>query len=191
MRKAATSVSVSQCPCGTFATKRSPRAERPWWRTILVVTAVSSMNTSRGATSLGCSAFSSARAAATSGRSCSAACRVFFEGDVVTLVEAPDRANTGFMLLHATQPRTNLLERQVRLRCDEVEQPLPVLLKRRAAMAGSGLGVDAAGPRPPLNPGDRSRCADAEQTRRLPRALARLDNRDRPHSQVLRISQRH
>jgi hypothetical protein len=27
----------------------TPRAERPWWRTILVVTAVSSMNTSRGA----------------------------------------------------------------------------------------------------------------------------------------------
>src|SRR5450432_1568116 len=48
------------------------------------------MNTRRRALSDGCSALSSARAAATSGRSCSAACRVFFEGDVVTLIESPD-----------------------------------------------------------------------------------------------------
>jgi len=56
---------------------RSPRGERPRCRTILVVTAVSSKKTRRGASSLDCSTFSSARAAATSGRSCSAACRVF------------------------------------------------------------------------------------------------------------------
>src|ERR1700685_4234801 len=50
------------------------------------------MNTRRRALSDGCSAFNSARAAATSGRFCSAACRVFFEGDIVTLIESPDRA---------------------------------------------------------------------------------------------------
>src|SRR5271170_2707338 len=61
----------------------------------------------------------------------------FFEGDVVTLVEAPDRANTGFVLLHSAQPCTNLLKCQVRLRGDQIEQPLPVLLKLRAAMAGA------------------------------------------------------
>lgn len=131
------SVSVFQWPCGTFETRRSPRGERPWCRTIFVVTAVSSMNTRRGASRRGCSAFNSARAAATSGRSCSAACRVFFEGDVVTFVEAPDRANTGFVLLHGAQPRTNLLKRQVRLRGNQIEQPLPVLLEPRAACQAS------------------------------------------------------
>src|ERR1019366_4672295 len=119
MRRAAMKVSVFQWPCGTFETRRSPRGERPWCRTIFVVTAVSSMNTRRGS-----SAFNSARAAATSGRSCSAACSVFFKGDVVTLVEAPDRANAGFVLLHGAQPHTDFLKRQVRLRGNQIQQPL-------------------------------------------------------------------
>src|SRR5215475_16176375 len=111
------------------------------------------MKIRRGASSLGCSALSAARSAATSGRSCSAACKVFFKGDVVTVVEAPDRADASFLLLLLAQPRADLLERQVRLGGDEVEQPLLVPLERRpAAVAGAGLGIDAARRRPPLNP---------------------------------------
>ena len=53
------------------------KPEGQFAQTIFVVTAVSSMNTKRGALREGCSAFSAARAAATSGRSCSAACRDF------------------------------------------------------------------------------------------------------------------
>src|SRR5688572_6544364 len=109
------------------------------------------MNTRRGARSLGCSAFSSAREAATSGRSCSAACRVFFDGDVVTLIEPRDRALAGLQLLLSAQSYAHLIERQVGLRCHEVEQPLLVLLERRTAVACTGLGIDASRRRPALH----------------------------------------
>src|SRR6202163_3517329 len=191
MRSAATSVSVFQWPCGTLATRRSPRGERPRCRTILVVTAVSSMKTRRGASSFDCSPFSSARAAATSGRSCSAACRVFFERDVVTIVEAPDRARSNLELLRAAEPQADVIKRQVRLRGDKIEQPLLMLVQRRAAMAGAGLGLDAAGRRPALDPADRRRGTDVEQTCRLPRTVTLLDDRDDPHPQVFRVSLRH
>src|SRR5262245_37161951 len=101
------------------------------------------MKMRRGAWSLGCSDWSTARSAATSGRSCSAACSVFFKGDVVTIVEAPDRADTRFLLLLLAQPCADLLERQVRLGGDEVEQPLLVLLERRAAVTSTGLGISS------------------------------------------------
>src|SRR5277367_1315335 len=191
MRSAATSVSVFQWPCGTLATRRSPRGERPRCRTILVVTAVSSMKTRRGASSLDCSAFSSARAAATSGRSCSAACRVFFERDVVAFIEAPDRGRSGFQPLFRLEPRAYLFERQVRLRCDKIEQPLPMHLERRAAVARAGQCCHAARRRPALDPADRGRSAETKHPRRFPSALALFDKRDRPHPEVLRVSLRH
>src|SRR5438067_1736993 len=82
------------------------------------------MNTRRGASRRGCSALSSARAAATSGRSCSAACSVFFEGDPMALVEAPHRARCGFLLLLGAKAHADLIERQVGLRRNKIEQPL-------------------------------------------------------------------
>src|ERR1700688_4321231 len=179
MRSAATSVSVFQWPCGTLATRRSPRGERPRCRTILVVTAVSSMKTRRGASSLDCSTFSAARAAATSGRSCSAACKVFFERDVVAFVEAPDRGRTGFQPLLALEPRANLFERQVRLRCDQIKQPLAMLLERRATVARAGQCRYTARCRPALDPADCGRGAKTEQPRRFPSALAVFDKRHR------------
>jgi len=45
---------------------------------------------------LDCSTFSSARAAATSGRSCSARAEFFFERDVVAFVERQTEVRTGF-----------------------------------------------------------------------------------------------
>ena len=90
------------------------------------MTAVSSMKTRRRASSLDCLAFSSARAAATSGRSCSAACNVFFERNGVAFVEAPDRRRPDLQPLPGLQPRANLIERQVRLLGDQIEQPLPM-----------------------------------------------------------------
>src|SRR5262245_38285717 len=131
------------------------------------------MKMRHGASSLGCSALSAARSVATSGRSCSAACKVFFKGDVVTVVEAPDRANASFLLLLLAQPRADLLERQVRLSGDEVEQPLLVPLERRPAVAGAGLGIDAARRRPPLNPANCRRRAPP-LARSLPLPLSRL-----------------
>jgi hypothetical protein len=48
-----------------------------------------------------------------------------------------------FVLLHGAQPCTNLLKHQVRLRGNQIEQPLPVLLEPQAAVAGAKLRRDA------------------------------------------------
>jgi hypothetical protein len=69
---------VRQCPCGTAATKRSPRGARPCVRAMFVAAQVSSRKTSLCASSFGRRAAQAARASATSARSCSAARRRFF-----------------------------------------------------------------------------------------------------------------
>ena len=78
-RRPATKVMVFQCPCGTYPTNRWPRRLRPLSRTILVLVAVSSMNTSRAGSSRPCSRIHRRRARATSARSCSAARRLFLK----------------------------------------------------------------------------------------------------------------
>ena len=188
MRSAATSVSVFQWPCGTLATGRSPRGERPRCRTILVVTAVSSIKTRHGARSFNCSTFSLARAAATSGQSCSAACRIFFERDVMALVEAPDRRRTGFQPLLGLEPRAYLFQRQVRLRCDQIKQPLAMRLKRRAAVARAGRCRYTARRRPAFEPADCGRGAQTS-TRAASRLLSPSSTSATARApEVLRIS---
>src|SRR3978361_1519958 len=191
MRSAAISVSVFQWPCATLATRRSPRGERPRCRTILVVTAVSSMKTRRDATSLDCSTLSSARAAATSGRSCSAACKVFFERDVVAFVKAPDRGRTGLQPLLGLEPRPNLVNRQIRLRCDQIKQPLAMRFERRTTVTRAGQCRDIARCRPAFDPADRGRGAETEHPRRFPSALAVFDKRHRTPPEVVRVSYYH
>src|SRR5262245_2857426 len=110
------------------------------------------MKTRREALSAGCSAFNSARAAATSGRSCSAACRTFFKRDLVPIVEPPDRAGGDSELLLATQSVADLLQRQIGLLRHQIEQPLLVSLERRAAVPGAGLLPR----RCPFSPTDRA-----------------------------------
>src|SRR5262245_36953774 len=180
MRSAAPYVSGFQWPCGTAPTRRCPRGERPYCRTIFVVTAVSSIKIRRRGSRAGCSALSSARAAATSGRSCSAARRVFFEGNVVSIVEPPDQTYGYLHLLLGTQPRSDFFERQVRLCGNEFQQPPLVPLERRAAVARARLRFDAACLHPTPAPADRGRGASFEQSSRFPRALAILEDRNRP-----------
>src|ERR1700685_3635028 len=120
-----------------------------------------------------------------------AACRVFFEGDIVTLIESPDRAPPGLELLFADKPRADLVERQVGLRSDEGEQPPLMRLERRAAMAGARLRRDASRVRPAFEPADRSRNANIEQTCRFSPALACLDHTDHPSPKIVRVSLPH
>src|ERR1700730_6419344 len=61
---------------------------------MFVLTAVSSRNTSRAGSSRPCSRIQHRRARATSARCCSAARRLFFKGDVMTVKEPPERAPT-------------------------------------------------------------------------------------------------
>src|SRR5437868_173003 len=94
-RRAATKVMVFHVPSGTLPITRSPRGARPLSRTRFVLTAVSSINTSRAGSSRPCSRIQRRRARATSARSRSAACRLFFKGDVVTMEKTGERAAAG------------------------------------------------------------------------------------------------
>lgn len=69
---------VFQWPCGVVSINRVPRGERPQRRIMFVLVAVSSMKTSLSGFNDPRSAHHVARASATSGRFCSAACTVFF-----------------------------------------------------------------------------------------------------------------
>jgi hypothetical protein len=94
-RKAATKVIVSHDPSGTVPITLTPLGARPLSRTRFVLTAVSSRNTSRAGSRKPCSRIQRRRACATSARCRSAACRLFFKGDVVAVEKAPERAAAG------------------------------------------------------------------------------------------------
>ncbi len=76
-RRAATKVIVSHLPSGTAPITRTPRGARPLSLTMFVLTAVSSINTSRAGSSIPCSRIQRRRARATSARWRSAACSTF------------------------------------------------------------------------------------------------------------------
>src|SRR6516162_9319977 len=128
-RGAATKVIVFQWPCGTWPTSRSPRAQRPYSRTILVLAEVSSMNTGRAGSNMRCFFHPAPPGAGPSARSCSAARNAFFERDLVTLKEPPYRGAAAWNLV-PTHRRNHLIQRQVRLLIDQGEQKLRMLLQR-------------------------------------------------------------
>jgi hypothetical protein len=103
---------ISHCATGTYPIKTLH--ERPFGRTMLVVTAVSSMNTSLAGSRNPCSRIQRRRARAASARCCSAARRLFFNGDAMTTEEAPKRgtASADPFLVHR---RNALIQRQIRL----------------------------------------------------------------------------
>jgi len=70
----------------------------------------------------------------------------------VAVEEAPDRTHGNGELLFAREPVADFLERQIGLFGDDIEQPLRVSLKRRAAVAGAGLGLDRARRDPAIEP---------------------------------------
>src|ERR1700692_1468174 len=157
-RRAATNVIVFQCPCGTRPTSRSPRGQRPLSRTIFVLAAVSSMNTNRLELSMLCSRIQRRRASATSARSCSAARRLFFERDLVSIEKPPERgaAACNPPLAHRGK---HLIQRQIRLPRNQGEQPIRVLLQWRSASSARHCG-GTSGVAPALQPFDRRTGAD-------------------------------
>src|SRR3974377_724196 len=127
-------VTVSQAPMGASANSRSPQEFQPLRRTILVVTAVSSMNTRRVLSSQPCSRIQRRRARATSARFRSAARRLFFKGNAMASEESRKRTaapgNTSLM-----QDRNDLIQRKVRLLADKCDDLLRILLQRRSTPA--------------------------------------------------------
>src|ERR1700684_2269235 len=109
-----------------------PRAHRPLSRTILVVAAVSSINTSRAGSSMPCPRFQRLRARATSARSCSVARRLFFKGDVMPNVEPRHRTATASDL--SLSHRGNyLVQCHIRLLAHQTQEPIGVFFQRRDA----------------------------------------------------------
>src|SRR5205807_5850728 len=188
-RRPATKVRVFQCPCGTQPTSRSPRGHRPLSRTIFVLAAVSSMNTSRVELSMVCRRFQHRRARATSGRSCSAARRLFFEADVVALEEAPHGSATACnpVLVHH---RDHLIQRQIRLLLNQREQPRRMCLQWRRAPAAR-FGCTTPSLVKALHPFDCRTWADVELLGCLTSRSPAFDVCDHQHANVRRICLRH
>jgi len=139
--------------------------------------------------SRGCSRFQLARAVRTSSRSCSAACRLFFESDVVALAEPPHRTGANRNAAPA-QPATNFFQRQVRFGGDQLQQPLLVSIQRRA-LAAHGLGGHRSSLPPARNPPDRRTRAYLKRCRGFMTRGSRLHCTHHPSTQVTRIGLRH
>src|SRR5580693_5978915 len=99
---------------------------------MLVETAVSSINTRRVESSKPCSRIQRRRASATSARCRSAACRLFFDGDAVSVEKPPERAAAGSDPPLA-QRRNHFDQGQVRLFGKQSQNLAGELFQRRNA----------------------------------------------------------
>src|SRR5262249_2807185 len=133
---------------------------------MLVLTAVSSINTSRAGSNMPCSRIQRRRARATSTRSRSAACRLFFEGDAVSPTKPRKSSRAGSdPPLH--QFRQRLLQGQIGLLSDESQYHRGMLVQRRYA-SSARLRRGAPSLVPALQPFDPRTRTDAETLRCLP-----------------------
>src|SRR5919106_1846452 len=154
---------------------------------MLSLAQVSSMNTSRSACSSACCSRQRTRASATLGRSCWAARRVFFEGQLLALAEAPHRpiADCQAML---SQLLAKFLQRQVRGGRDPRQKPFPIRAHNpEAALAPHRLGRYAAGLAMLLHPPDHAAHPDPEYLGRLVAAPPFFHRGHHPPLKVIRI----
>src|SRR5271166_2993322 len=147
------------------------------------------MNTSLARSNRPCSRIQRRRARATSARSCSAARRLFFERDLVSLEKPPDRRATArnFELTHHAD---DLVQRQVRLQFNQCQQKVRVLLQRRRAPTAR-FGGTAAGLAKALHPDHRGTGAHFIVFGCLPSRSTTLYTADNPQAHVCRICLRH
>src|SRR5712691_7239778 len=101
---------------------------------MLVDIQVSSINTSFSRSIPGCASLHARRAACTSARSCSSACKVFFKGELPFVQLVPQRRDLGRHALFR-QPLLQLGQGQIGLGCDPVAQHLFPLRQPGPAMA--------------------------------------------------------
>src|SRR5216684_5497232 len=180
---------VLHSPQGTRPINSMPRGPRPLSRAILVLTAVSSINTSRAGSSMPCSRIQRRRARATSARCCSAARKLFFEGDVVSIEETPQRAQARANPSFA-QRQNYLLQGQVRLLGDQRQYLHRVLLQRRST-SSARLRRTPPSLVPALHPSHCRTRTDFKTFGRLAPGRACCHCFDHALSQVARIGLRH
>src|SRR5215510_3224602 len=184
-RKAATKVIVFHSPSGTRPINLAPRGARPLSRTKLVLTAVSSINTSRAGSSMPCSRIQRRRARATPARSRSAACRLFFEGDAVATEKSRKRTLAGSNAPSA-QFRDRLHQCQVRMLYNHGQYPRRALLQRGNA-SSARLWRSTPALVPALQPLHGRAHAHLVTVGRLVPRRAHLHGFDHPLPQVPRI----
>jgi hypothetical protein len=102
-----------------------------------------------------------ARAAATSGRSCSAACWVFFSRQAMGQEEAAERRAAGLDTT-AGQADAELFDGQIRLGRQQRPHPLGMDIERRAFPSAVSVRRDRATPAPALHQLDHEADADLE-----------------------------
>src|SRR5277367_5483574 len=137
---------------------------------MLVLAQVSSMKTRREGSSRPWYFLHCARRLATSGRSCSLACRLFFEADPLVLEEVPDR------VVADLDPALRQLPKQppqghVRLLAQPPQQPVAFPRQRIGSVATHRLRRHAAGRTEPLRPLHHTGDTHLERTRHRPAAL--------------------
>src|ERR1700726_3076748 len=189
-RKAATKVIVFHSPSGTRPINRTPRGARPRSRTKLVLTAVSSINTSRAGSSMPCSRIQRRRARATSARSRSAACRLFFEGDAMSPEKARKSTLAG-SYPSLEQFHKRLLQGQGLLFGDKRQYLRRMRFQRRDA-SSARLRRGAPNLAPALQPFDPRARTDAKTLGRLAtRHPLDLHRPDPAFPKVNKIGSRH
>src|SRR5215471_12639934 len=186
-RRPAINVTVSQRPMGASATSRSPQELQPLRRTILVVIAVSSINTRRVVSSQPCSRIQRRRARATSARLRSAARRLFFERDAVASEETRQCA-AACRDTSLTQYRNELIQRKVLLFADQGEDLPRILLQ-----GGSARGRWFANPifMKALHPADRRTGTDLVLFGRLTSRSPCFNKVNYAYSQLTRVRSPH
>jgi hypothetical protein len=148
------------------------------------------MNTSRSGLNPGCWERQAARAAATSGRSCSAACWVFFFRQPGGGEEAANPGPAGrdpFM----RQPVAQLGDREVRLGRQQRAQSLAVRRERGPFPAPDPVRLDRAALVPALHQLDHEADADLELGRGRPPRYPALHRAHHPLAQIHRIRSCH
>src|SRR3977135_685015 len=190
LRNAAINVTVFQFSCSTFWTSRSPCGARPYRRVIVVDTLVSSMNTSLPGSSLFCRRCNALRAAATSGRSCSAARKLFFKGQLQMMQKPRDRRLSDRDLF-LRQSIFEFGQRDVRLLRYQLPHQILVRRQREIFIAAEFGRVDAARLPVKLEEADDRADADPALLRGFRDRGPALDRLDHPPTQFLRIWLRH
>src|SRR6266403_2043940 len=190
LRNAAINVTVFQFPCSTFWTSRSPCGARPYRRVIVVDTLVSSMNTSLLGSSLFCRRCNALRAAATSGRSCSAARKLFFKGQLQMMQKPRDRRLSDRDLF-LRQSIFEFGQRDVRLLRYQLPHQILVRRQREIFIAAEFGRVDAARLPVKLEEADDRADADPALLRGFRDRGPALDRLDHTPTQIRRIWLRH
>lgn len=186
-RRAPVKVVVFQWPCGTGERHRIPRLARPRSRAIFVEAPVSSMNTRCVGSRSGCASNQARRRAATSGRSCSLACAVFFDGNGMAVEKSPHRARGKAGAMFLPQQRRQFDESDIHLALDRRQDDVAIGFNAmRSPVATLLPRARRASLTPFPNPTHRACRSDTKSCRSRSARQATFNCRDYASPQVLR-----